>query len=66
MRKNHTSLTKQMSQKGFKLRTWARSKGLSEADYNLLLNMSFGQTKGVRGRAKELKELLEKEGFEVA
>ncbi|MCW1669865.1 hypothetical protein OLR68_02155 [Campylobacter jejuni] len=52
MRKSFTSLTEQMSKKGFKLRTWAKFKKLNESDYRLLLNMSYGKTKGIRGRAK--------------
>ncbi|EAC1235636.1 hypothetical protein HMH39_001645 [Campylobacter jejuni] len=66
MRKSFTNLTEQMSKKGFKLRTWAKFKKLNESDYRLLLNMSYGKTKGIRGRAKELKEMLEKDGFKVA
>lgn len=65
-RKDFTSLTQQMSKKGIKLRTWCKAKKLSNADYTILLNMSFGKTKGIRGRAKELREILEKDGFEVA
>lgn len=41
--------------------TWARTKGLSNKDVQLIRNMSVGQTQGKRGRAKELKELLIKE-----
>lgn len=59
-------LIKTMSAKGVKLRTWAKFKKLNESDYRLLLNMSYGKTKGIRGRAKELKEMLEKDGFKVA
>lgn len=55
-----------MVKKGFKLRTWAKSKGLQEKDYFLLLDMSNGKNKGVRGRSKELREMLEKDGFKVA
>ncbi|MDE5603807.1 MAG: hypothetical protein K2I71_07860 [Helicobacter sp.] len=60
------SISARLSQKGFKLRTWARAKGLSDSDYNVLLDLSKGKTKGKWGRAKELKELLEKDGFKVA
>ncbi|EAH6869473.1 hypothetical protein EJ753_06950 [Campylobacter lari] len=66
MRKSFTSLTEQMIKKGFKLRTWAKFKKLNESDYRLLLNMSYGKTKGIRGRAKELRIMLEKDGFKVA
>lgn len=66
MRKKNSKITEQMVKKGIKLRTWCKSKGLSNADYTILLNMSFGKTKGIRGRAKELREMLEKEGFKVA
>ncbi|PZT47318.1 hypothetical protein B6S12_09680 [Helicobacter valdiviensis] len=66
MRNNFTNLTEQMAKKGFKLRTWAKAKKLNESDYRLILNMSYGKTKGIRGRAKELREMLEKDGFKVA
>lgn len=66
IRKDFTCLTQQMNKKGFKLRTWAKAKGLKEKDYFLLLDMSNGKNKGARGSSKELRELLEKEGFEVA
>ncbi|WP_334092273.1 hypothetical protein [Helicobacter typhlonius] len=48
-----------------KLRTWAKSKGLSEKDIGLLNQISYGLTKGKRGRAKELKEMLESDGFKL-
>lgn len=54
IRRNFTLLTEQMAKK------------LSNADYTILLNMSLGKTKDIRGRAKELREILEKDGFEVA
>lgn len=66
IRRNFTLLTEQMAKKGIKLRTWCKAKKLSNADYTILLNMSLGKTKGIRGRAKELREILEKDGFEVA
>lgn len=66
MRNNFTNLTEQMAQRGFKMRTWARAKGLSDSDYGVLRDLSNGITKGKWGRAKELRELLEKEGFKVA
>ncbi len=66
MRKKSTCLTKQMVKKGFKLRTWAKAKGLNERDIGILNQISQGIIKGKWGRAKELKEMLEKEGFKVA
>lgn len=51
--------------RGVKLRTWARAKGLSDSDYVVLLDLSNGNTKSKWRRAKELKELLEKEGFKT-
>ena len=42
---------------------WAKSKGLSEKDIGLLNQISYGLTKGKRGRAKELREMLEADGF---
>lgn len=59
------SISEQLSKKGFKLRTWAKAKGLSDSDYNVLLDLSKGKTKGKWGKAKELKELLHKE-FKIA
>ena len=66
MKKKISKITEQMVKKGFKLRTWAKSKGLQEKDYFLLLEMNKGKNKGVRGRSKELREMLEKDGFKVA
>ena len=62
MAKNQ-SLAEFFASKGMKLRTWARVNGLSENDMWLLYQVSYGFTQGLRGRAKEIKELLEKEGF---
>lgn len=66
MRKKTSKITAQMAKRGFKMRTWARAKGLSDSDYGVLRDLSNGITKGKWGRAKELRELLEKEGFKVA
>ncbi|TLE12778.1 hypothetical protein LS72_010425 [Helicobacter apodemus] len=66
MRKKNSKITEQMAKRGIKLRTWAKSKGLQEKDYFLLLDMSNGKNKGARGRSKELREMLEKDGFRVA
>lgn len=62
MAKNQ-SLAEFFASKGMRLRTWARANGLSESDMWLLYQVSYGFTQGLRGRAKEIKELLEKEGF---
>ena len=62
MAKNQ-SLAEFFASKGMRLRTWARVNGLSENDMWLLYQVSYGFTQGLRGRAKEIKELLEKEGF---
>lgn len=62
MRNKHT-LVLFFENKGMKLRTWAISKGLSEKDTSLLYKINDGDTQGKYGRAKELKELLIKEGF---
>lgn len=66
MRKKFTNLTEQMAKKGYKLRTWCKYKGLEDKDYYIVLDMSLGKLKGIRGRAKELREMLEKDGFKVA
>lgn len=55
-----------MTRKGMKLKTWANSKGLNNTDYLILLDISKGRVKGKRGRAKELVELLKRDGFKVA
>lgn len=60
------SLSAVMAAKGMKLRTWAKSKGLSEKDIGLLNQLSYGFIQGKRGRAKELKEMLEADGFKIA
>lgn len=65
MAKNQ-SLTSFFESKGMRLRTWARAKKLSVRDEFLLYRISCGEIQGLRGRAKELKELLEKEGFKEA
>lgn len=65
MAKNQ-SLAQFFASKGMKLRTWARVKKLSSKDILLIYQISYGSTQGLRGRAKELKELLEKEGFKNA
>jgi hypothetical protein len=58
----HT-LVLMFERKGMKLRTWAFSMGLRNSDIPLLYELSSGKTQGKYGRAKELKELLIKEGF---
>ncbi|RDU53277.1 hypothetical protein CQA49_01375 [Helicobacter sp. MIT 00-7814] len=62
MAKNETLSTK-MARNGMKLRTWARSQGLSQKDIGLLNQISHGKISGKYGRSKELKELLIKSGF---
>lgn len=59
------SLSAVMAAKGMKLRTWAKSKGLSEKDIGLLNQLSYGFIQGKRGRGKELKEILESDGFKL-
>ncbi|MCL9820961.1 hypothetical protein NCR96_04280 [Helicobacter sp. 14348-15] len=65
-RKKFTHITEAMAKKGMKLKTWADSKGLDNADYLILLDISKGKVKGKRGRAKELVELLKRDGFKAA
>ena len=62
MRNKHT-LVLFFESKGMRLKTWAISKGLSEKDTSLLYKVNDGNAQGKWGRAKELKELLIKEGF---
>lgn len=59
-------LIKTMGAKGVKIMTWAKAKGLNHKDMNILYDLSNGRIKGIRGRAKELREMLEKDGFKVA
>ncbi|WP_257942298.1 hypothetical protein UPTC5084_00932 [Campylobacter lari] len=59
-------LIKTMSAKGVKLMTWAKAKGLNHKDITILYDLSNGRIKGIRGRAKELRIMLEKDGFKVA
>ncbi|PAF47734.1 hypothetical protein BKH46_02545 [Helicobacter sp. 12S02634-8] len=61
--KKQTPIYRAFDKKGMKMATWAKAKGLSEKDVSIIRNMSFGQTQGKRGRAKELKELLIKENL---
>ncbi|WP_297813201.1 hypothetical protein [uncultured Helicobacter sp.] len=63
---SYRTLSQRMAKNGVKLRTWAKSKGLNEKDIGILNQISSGLIKGKWGRAKELKEMLEKEGFKVA
>ncbi|WP_300900505.1 hypothetical protein [uncultured Helicobacter sp.] len=60
------SLMQQMSKKGIKLRTWCKAMSLSDADYLIIKDISKGRIKGIRGKSKELRKLLEQSGFEVA
>ena len=65
MAKNQ-SLAQFFASRGMRLRTWARAKKLNSKDMQLLYKVSYGAAQGLRGRAKELKGLLEKEGFRRA
>lgn len=59
-------LKKAMNSKGIKLQTWAKAKNLRKEDIPILYDISRGKIQGKRGRAKELKEILEKDGFKIA
>lgn len=59
------SVAAQMLKRGMRLRAWAISKGLSEQDLTLLKFLSTGKTQGRYGRSKELRAMLEAEGFYV-
>ena len=63
MRKN---LTDQMEERGMKLRTWAKAKGLSDTDFLLLYQMNSKMLYGKWGRGAELRKLLEAEGFDTS
>ena len=63
MRKN---LTNQMEERGMKLRTWAKAKGLSDTDFLLLYQMNSKLLYGKWGRGAELRKILEDEGFDTS
>ena len=63
MRKN---LTDQMEERGMKLRTWAKAKGLSDTDFLLLYQINSKLLYGKWGRGAELRKLLEVEGFDTS
>ena len=60
----YESVAAQMLKRGMRLGAWAISKGMQE-DLTLLKHLSTGRIQGKRGRAKELRVMLEKEGFTI-
>ena len=63
MRKN---LTEQMEERGMKLHTWAKAKGLSDTDFLLLYQMNSKLLYGKWGRGAKLRKILEDEGFDTS
>ncbi|WP_305862483.1 hypothetical protein [Helicobacter cholecystus] len=59
------TLAQSLRAKGMVLSVWAESKGMNQKDKRLLWQISQGLIKGAWGRAKELKEALEKDGIKV-
>ena len=59
------SAVAQMLKRGMRIRAWALSKSLSKQDIETLNSLSCGRIQGKRGRAKELRAMLEKEGFTI-
>lgn len=59
MRKSFTSLTEQMSKKGFKLRTWAKFKKLNESDYRLF-KYELWQNKRYKRQSQRIKRNVRK------
>ncbi|EEO24199.1 MULTISPECIES: hypothetical protein [Helicobacter] len=59
------NIAKQMAKKGMRIRAWALSKGMGQKDIDLLNSLSCGRSKGTKGRCKELREMLELEGFYI-
>lgn len=59
------TLAQEMRSRGIVLSVWAEAKGMSKKDKNILWQISQGLIKGAWGRAKELKEELEKDGIKV-
>lgn len=58
------SVATQMLKRGMRLRAWAISKG-AEKDLTLLKYLSTGRIQGKKGRTKELRSMLEAEGFYI-
>lgn len=58
----YESVAAQMLKRGMRLGAWAISKGMQE-DLTLLKHLSTGRIQGKKGRAKELRAMLESEGF---
>lgn len=58
------SVAEQMLKRGMRLRAWSISKGV-EKHLTLLKYLSTGRIQGKRGRAKELRDMLENEGFYI-
>lgn len=61
----YENVSKQMLKRGMRIRAWALSKSLSKQDIETLNSLSCGRIQGKRGRAKELRVMLEKEGFTI-
>lgn len=59
------TIAQMLAEKNMCMGTWARNKGLSKRDKDLLLKLSCGTTKGTQAgsRSKELLELLRKDGL---
>ena len=62
----YKNLSEQMEAKGYKLKTWARAKGLSDTDFMILYQLNLGAMLGRWGRGAELRKLLEAEGFDTS
>lgn len=59
------SVAVQMAKKGMRIRAWTISKGLSKKDIDTLNSLSCGRIKSKRGKSKELRIMLEQEGFYI-
>ncbi|WP_104696435.1 hypothetical protein [Helicobacter trogontum] len=59
------NIATQMAKRGMRIRAWALSKGLNKQDIELLNSLSCARIKGKRGRAKELRDMLEHDGFYI-
>lgn len=57
------NIAMQMAKRGMRIRAWALSKGLGKRDIDMLNSISCGRVEGKWGRAKELRDMLERDGF---
>lgn len=57
------SIIEQMRARGFAVKFWGEARGFGQKDYFLLAQLANGKSKGVWGRSREIRKMLEAEGF---